>query len=130
MSLSKVEVLKAAKTQPIGIRALAKELRRRPETVISLVKEMEEQGLLEREMEKRGIRGKPRHLIKSTVLGEDYLASYEALELKPLRSRRADLVRAIRDAEYAERLVARGLSPFHLLLELNSLVATNKGNTA
>lgn len=124
------EILKAVSPRPCGVRELAKKLNHRPKTVISLVKEMEEQGLIERKVEKRKVRGRPRYLIKPSILGEDYFTTYRKLELKKLRSRRTDLIRATRDAKYVKRLVARGQSPFHLFLELNSIgVFNNKGST-
>lgn len=126
----KVKLLKAVNHQPAGVKELARKLNHRPETVISLIEEMEEQGLLEKKAEKRSTRGRPKCLIKPTILGEDYISTYDALESKPLRSRKTDLTRAAKDAEYAKRLVARGLSPFHLSLELNSIVTANNRDTA
>ena len=123
MSLElRAALLKAAKRSPAGVGELARRLHRRTEVVVSLIREMAEDGLLERRAERRGGRGRPRTLVTPTPLGEDYLDAYRALELKPLRSRRAGLVRAAGDGEYAARLEARGLSPFDLFMELNSLV--------
>jgi len=126
---TRAELLKAVNLHSPGIRELAKKLHRRPMTIISLINEMEEEGLIEKKVEKRNTRGRPRYLIKPTILGEDYLATYEELELKPLRSRKTDLIRAAKDAEYVKRLVARGLSPFRLFLELNSIVTINNRDT-
>jgi len=127
MSLElRAELLKAVKPNPSSVRGLARRLHRRTETVVSLIKEMEEEGLLKRKVEKRNTRGRPRVLVKPTTLGEDYLAAYRALNLKPLRSRRADLIRAVKDGEYARRLESRGLSSFDLFLELNSIVGYDK----
>ena len=119
------EFLKALSPPPQSISELAKKLHRRTATVVLLTKEMEEQGLLEVKTEKSDKKGRPRHIIKPTTLGEDYLVTYEELKLKPLRGRKADLRKAATDAEYAERLVSRGLSPIHLFLELNTLVRAN-----
>lgn len=126
----RVEILRASNPPPSSVRELVKKLHRRTQTVVSLIREMEEQGLIEKTMEKRENRGRPRYLIKPTSLGEDYLTTYESLELKLLRSRRSDLIKASRDAEYAMRLESRGLSPFQLCLELSSLVTTNNRNAA
>jgi len=123
MSLElRAELLMAVKSNPSSVRELARKLHRRTETVVSLIKEMEEQGLLKREVERRNTRGRPRVLVKPMSLGEEYLAAYRTLDLKLLRSRRADLIRAARDGEYAARLESRGLSSFDLFLELNSIV--------
>lgn len=125
----KVRILKAVKHQPTGVKELAKKLNHRPETIITLIEEMEEHGLLEKKTEKRSSRGRPKHLIKPTTLGEDYITAYDTLESKPLRSRRTDLTHAAKNAEYADRLLERGLSPFSLALELNTIVTTHTRNT-
>lgn len=124
------ELLNAVKSKDGGVRELASELRRRTDTVVSLIKVMEEQGLLKRETRKPNARGRPRILVKPTTLGEDYLAAYTKLDLKILRSKRADLVQAARDGEYASRLESRGLSVFDLFLELNSIVGHNREGVA
>lgn len=123
MSLElRAELIKAVMSKDSGVRELARELHRRTDTVVSLIKEMEEQGLLKRETRKLNTRGRPRTLVKTTVLGEDYLAAYTKLDLKLLRSTRADLIQAAKDGEYASRLETRGLAAFDLFLELNSIV--------
>lgn len=124
----RISLLKAMNPHPLGVRELAKKIHIRPKKVISMVKEMEEHGLLEKNVEKRTKKGRPRYMIKPTILGEDYLKTYNELELKPLRSRKNDLIRASRDAEYVKRLVVRGLSPFQLFLELNAIARTNNRN--
>ena len=131
MSLElRAELLKAAMSKDSGVRELARELHRRTDTVVSLIKEMEEQNLLKRETRKPNARGRPRILVKPTTLGEDYLAAYTKLDLKILRSKRADLVQAARDGEYASRLESRGLAVFDLFLELNSIVGHNREGVA
>jgi DNA-binding MarR family transcriptional regulator len=115
------KLLKSVEASPCGVRELAKKIRRKTANVVSLIRAMEEEGLLRREELRKG-RGRPMLIIKATSLGDDFLRTYSMLNLKMLRSRRADLVRAARDAEYAERLESRGLSTFALFLELNSIV--------
>lgn len=126
--IAKAELLKAIIQQPTGIRELAKRLNHRPENIIALIEEMEEQGLIEKEIEKRKNQGRPRLLAKPTTLGEEYLIAFQTLESKLLRSRRTDLARAVKDAEYAKRLVTRKRSPFNLALELSALVRGNTRN--
>lgn len=125
----KAQLLKYINPQPRGVRELAKKLHRRPKNVISLVKEMETEGLIEIKKENRKVRGRPKKLITSTLLGEDFLNTYKELELKPLRSNKNDLIKATKDAFYVNRLVARGKSPHKLFLELNSIVGRNSRNS-
>ena len=127
---AKAELLKALTPPPRSVREFAGRLHYRIEAVVSLIREMEDQGLLKVTTEAGAQRGRPRHLIRATSLGEDYLAAYEALGLKLLRSRKADLRQAERNGEYAARLVSRGVSPFKLFLELNSIVGAHTGRSA
>lgn len=60
-------------------------------------------------------------MVVCTPLGLDFLETHREPRMKLLRARREDLERAVRDALYAERLAARGSSPFELFLELNEI---------
>jgi DNA-binding PadR family transcriptional regulator len=86
-----------------------------------MLNEMEDEGLIEAKTTAGPRRGRPRKLITCTMLGLEFLDAYRKAATKPLRARKADLERAVKDAEYTERLVARGLSPFELFMELNNL---------
>jgi hypothetical protein len=83
---------------------------------------MREEGLVELKLVKSALRGRPKKTVISTSLGLDFLETHRVLRAKPLRARREDLERAVRDALYVERLVARGHSSFKLFLELNEIV--------
>ncbi len=67
-------------------------------------------------------KGRPKKMIECTSLGREFLATYRSLRLKPLRARRADLERAVKDALYCQRLLAARHSPFSLFMELNQIV--------
>ena len=58
-----------------------------------------------------------------TPLGEEFFKDCKRLEEKRLRARKTDLQRAVRDAQYADRLVEAGHDAFKLFLELNDLVS-------
>lgn len=123
MSLEvEVQVLSIVKKYPVGVRELSKIMRRRTQTVVSTIKMMNAAGLVDVRPEETRRRGRPRQIVKATMLGDDYLEAYNRLRIKPLRSNRNDLVKAKRDAEYVNRLVARGIEPYDAFLELNSLV--------
>jgi len=123
MSLEvEAQVLSIVKKYPVGVRELSKIMRRRTQTVVSTIKMMNAAGLVDVRPEETRRRGRPRQIVKATMLGDDYLEAYNKLRIMPMRSNRNDLVKARRDAEYVNRLVARGIEPYDAFLELNSLV--------
>ena len=125
MSLEvEAQVLSIVKKHPVGVRELSKIMRRRTQTVVSTIKMMNAAGLVDVRSEETRRRGRPRQIVRATMLGDDYLEAYTKLRIKPLRSNRNDLAKAKRDAEYVNRLIARGREPYDAFLELNSLVRT------
>jgi DNA-binding PadR family transcriptional regulator len=123
MSLEvEVQVLSIVKKYPLGVREISKIMRRRTQTVVSTIKMMNAAGLVDVRPEETRRRGRPRQIVKATMLGDEYLEAYNRLRIMPLRSNRNDLVKAKRDAEYVNRLVARGKVPYDTFLELNGLV--------
>lgn len=123
MSLEvEAQVLTIIKKNPVGVRELSKQMKRRTQTVVNVIKKMNATGLVEVKPDKTDARGRPKLLVRSTALGDDFLETYIRLRNKPLRSNRNDLVKAKRDAEYVKRLVARGVDPFQSFMELNRLV--------
>jgi DNA-binding PadR family transcriptional regulator len=123
MSLEvEMQILNTVKRQPSGVRELSKIIRKRTQTVISTIKRMNAAGLVDIMPEETSRRGRPRQVIIATTLGEDYLETYNKLMIKPLRGNRNDLMKAKRDAEYVNRLVERGKTPYAAFLELNNLV--------
>jgi hypothetical protein len=122
----KAELLKTINPNLLGIRDLSKALRTRPQKVIILVNEMEDEGLVRRIIEKKKTKGRPKTIVQATSLGLDFLKAYHKLELKPLRSKKTDLQRARKDAEYVKRLISRNKSPHKYFLELNSIVRRNQ----
>lgn len=117
----KAQVLEAAANAECGVRDITQRLTCNTSKVITLLKEMEEEGLIETRPTLCSKRGRPKKVIVHTPLGLELLEAYRKAAMKPLRARKADLKRAVSDAAYAERLVARGLSPFNLFMELNAV---------
>lgn len=127
MSLEqKAQILEAIMRAPCGVRNLVQILRLRATRSILLLKEMEEEGLVESRDAASSKRGRPKRLVTCTPLGSEFLEAYKRMRMKPLRARRADLDRAVKDALYAQRLVARGHSAFTLFMELNTIVSNIK----
>lgn len=107
-----------------GVREAIQKLRWKPSRVIFLLEQMEDEGLIElqKNSARNSRRGRPKKIMMCTSLGYEFLEAYRKLEMKPLRARREDLEHAIKDALYAERLIANGHSPFELFVELNTIV--------
>jgi len=130
MSLDqRAQVLSLISPARYGVREVIQKLRWKSSHVISLLEQMENEGLVEldkyraREISKKG---RPKKVMKCTSLGNEFLETYHTLKMKPLRARKEDLKHAVKDALYAQRLVENGHSPFKLFLELNTFAHNAK----
>jgi DNA-binding MarR family transcriptional regulator len=125
MSLEQqAKILKTATQTPIGIRDLAHTLNMKTANAIALVNKMEQEQLIKTHSQTTNKKGRPKKLVTPTELGTEFLRTYQQLTLKPLRATKADLDHAVRDAQYAKRLVERGKDPFEVFMELN-MIASN-----
>ena len=122
------QLLSSVEERPLGVRELSRVMRKRIQVVVSMIKRMETEGLVEVTLERGDGRGRPARLISSTVLGEDYLEAFHRLKRMPLMSSRNDLLTAKADAETVNRLIARGRDPYRAFMELNRIVR-NRGDT-
>ena len=128
----RAQILEAVLSAERGTRELIQALGWASSRTITLVRKMEDEGLIvgmkttDTHPSKRARRGRPRKAVTCTPLGLEFLASYEKLRMKPLRARKADLAHAARDAQYTARLVAAGHSPFQLFMELNNTASNIK----
>jgi len=107
-----------------GVREIVHLLRLKTSNVISMLRKMSEEQLIEIQREKAQKRGKPKNNITATPLGKEFLETYQRLKNKPLKARKADLRHAARDAHYARRLADNGHSTFQVFMELN-MIASN-----
>lgn len=119
---SKAQILEVVLLNRCGVRDLLNRLSWKTSKVISLLKTMNEEELIEMELVKDLRRGRPKKIIKCTPLGLEFLETYRVLRMKPLRARRQDIDRAVKDALYSKRLVEAGHSAFKLFMELNTIV--------
>jgi predicted ArsR family transcriptional regulator len=108
-----------------GVRDMIQLLKTKSSNVISLLQRMTEEKLIEVEFTKNLKKGRPKKCIKASLLGYEFLDSYKQLNLKRLQARKADLDRAVKDANYASRLAETGTSTFEIFMELNTIA----GNT-
>ena len=121
------EILALTKT-PRSVSELVASVHMRNKSVLEAVAEMEARGLVERRVTKGSGRGRPRVIVSSTALGEEYLKTHNRLGEIALKATPIALRRARGDAEYASRLRTRNLDPFQLFLELNEHVRSAKGS--
>jgi hypothetical protein len=120
----KAQVIEEAASAQCGVRDAVQMLPCKTARAVSLLKEMEQERLIELKQVASSRRGRPKKIIVCTPLGLEFLEAYRRVRVKPLRSRKVDLEHAVQDARYVERLVARNLSPFKLFMELN-MIASN-----
>ena len=127
MSLDRrAQVLEAIASNPSGVRELLDTLGWRASNVVSLLKAMNEERLIELQQAKHSRRGRPKKIIMCTPLGFEFLQTFKTLQMKPIRARREDLEHAVKDALYTRRLAEYGHSPFKLFMELNTIVRNIK----
>ena len=122
MSLDqRVQILEAAASTAYGVRDLVQVLKWKTSKVVSLLREMNNERLIDLQQVMYSRRGRPKKNIICTPLGFEFLETYRKLKMKPLRARKEDFEHAVRDASYASRLVANGHSPFQIFMELNTI---------
>jgi hypothetical protein len=127
MSLDqRARILEVAVSTTCGVRDLVEVLEWKTSKVISLLKEMNKEKLINLQQVTYSRRGRPKKNIICTPLGFDFLETYRKLKMKPLRARKEDLEHAVKDASYTSRLVANGHSPFHIFMELNTIARNIK----
>ena len=125
MSLDqRAQILTTITSATYGVRDLAQTLKWKTANVVSLLKKMNEEQLVELQQAPHSKRGRPKKNITCTPLGFAFLATYNKLQMTPLKARKEDLAHAAKDAAYANRLVANGHSPFQIFMELN-MIARN-----
>jgi DNA-binding PadR family transcriptional regulator len=112
-----------------GVRDIVLMLRMKNSNVISLLRRMEQERLIDVQLAKGIKKGRPKKRVAVTLLGNDFLDSYRELNLKRLRSTKADLDRAVKDALYARRLADRGHSTFEVFMELNAIASNIKNSS-
>ncbi len=127
MSLEqKAQILETATQKLCGVRDVVQTLSCKASRAILLLREMKEERLIELKQARSLKRGRPKKVIVCTLLGLELLEAYVKAKMKPLRARRTDFERAVKDALYAERLDADGHSTFELFMELNTIAGNIK----
>jgi molybdenum-dependent DNA-binding transcriptional regulator ModE len=122
----RAQILEAVVLTTCCVRDLVQVLGWKTANVISLLREMNEEKLIDLQQVTCSRRGRPKKNIVCTPLGLEFLEAYRRLKMKPLRAREEDLEHAMKDASYANRLVAYGHSPFQIFMELNAIARNIK----
>jgi hypothetical protein len=127
----RAKILEAATSNSYGVKEIIQKVQgTRASNIVSLVKDMRQERLVQVQQVPRSGPGRPKMKIIPTSLGYEFLETFRRLKAKPLRSRQSDLERAKRDAAYTERLVENGHSPFQLFMELNAIAYNIKVSEA
>jgi len=122
----RAQILEAVASTTCGVRDLVQVLEWKTLKVISLLREMNKERLIDLQKVTYSRRGRPKKKVICTPLGFEFLETYRRLKMKPLRARKEDLDRAVKDAAYASRLVANGHSSFKIFMELNAIARNIK----
>ena len=91
------------------------------EKMIETLNELYSRSLVQLRIEKGESRGRPKHLVTTTLLGQQFVDEYERLLNLRLHSRDSDIKKALHQAELAQRLRDRGISPYARFQEINEL---------
>lgn len=113
----------------LPVSELVRKAGRNHERIMALIRELEERGLLLLKISKDHSRGRPRHLLRPTPLGEQFVQEYRQLLNLPLHSNNNDIKKALYQADLAQRLVEQQISPYVRFQEINEL-ARNITRTA
>jgi len=130
MSLEqRAKILEITLSSPYGVREIVHQLKLKTTNVITLLRKMGQEQLIEIRPATSQKKGRPKKYITATPLGCEFLNAYQQLNMKPLRATREDLNRAAKDAMYTNRLVENGHSPFELFMELNMIAGNIKNSS-
>jgi len=118
----RVAILKVINQKPCGVTELVKRLRWRPKRVISLLRAMEREGLVDfQETSNSRKVGRPPKLPTVTKLGNEFFNAFMECKKKIIQINDNDIKSAIYQASLSERLIEHNISPYQRFFELNNL---------
>jgi len=118
----RVAILQAINPYPCGVTELVRRLRWKPERVISLLRTMEREGLidfLENSHSRKA--GRPLKAATVTMLGNELLNDFLECKKKIIQINENDIKSAVYQASLCERLIEHNISPYQRFFELNNL---------
>jgi len=117
----KAAILNAIRSDPCGVRELVERLRWKTERVISILKTMEEEGLIEFHESVTPNRGRPKKLVVASTLGGEFLETFGECQRKTTQINHNDVKSAVHQANLAKKLEEYHVSPFQRFWELNNI---------
>lgn len=118
---NKVSVLRYLLKGTCGVKELAENIGMHPKILIATLRELERDGHITYKKQALS-RGRPKKVPVITGLGCEFMKSYRELQNKRLKINHNDVKRAVLQTELAEKLVAKGISPYNRFLELTDIV--------
>jgi len=122
-------ILSYCRETNLSVSELTRKVSGSHDKTMALIKELEERSLLLPEVSRKQSVGRPRQYLRTTPIGRQFLTEYKRLHDLSLRSNDNDIRKALHQAELAQRLVERGISPYARFQEINEL-ARNIASTA
>jgi predicted ArsR family transcriptional regulator len=124
-----VKILSLCNGTTLSVSEIASKVGENHGKVIEALNELCSRSLVQLRIERGVGRGRPKHLVTTTPLGRRFLDEYERLLNLRLQSRDSDIRKALHQAELAQRLRDRGISPYARFQEINE-IARNIARTA
>jgi len=112
----------------LSVSQLSEKLGGNHDKMIALIRELQTRGLLARISEKQS-RGRPKHLLRTTPLGEQFIHQYGRLLDLRLVSNDNDIKKALHQADLAQKLEEQQVSAYARFHEVNE-IAKNIASTA
>ena len=118
----RVAILQVINPNPCGVTELVKRLRWKPKRVISLLRAMEREGLIDflETAHSRKV-GRPPKVATVTMLGNELLNAFLECKKKIIQINENDIKSAIYQASLCERLIEHNISPYQRFFELSNL---------
>jgi len=126
-SIEAVRILRYCEENAPAVFQILNEVGGRYQTMIDLIRELSMRSLVQIASEKNGV-GRPRHTIRTTPLGKQFVEQFDQLSGLRLQSNKNDVKKAVKQAEEVGRLVKLGVDPYVRFQEVNE-IARNISST-
>jgi len=114
----KAAILMTINPGPCGVRELVEKLSWKTSRVVSLLKAMENEGLVDFREGSALNRGRPKKLVVPTTLGHEFLESFKECQRRAIQINQNDIKSAVHQAHLARKLEEYGVSPYQRFIEL------------
>lgn len=114
-------LLKQVAARCYGIRELIAATGWKPTRVLNMLRKLAQEGLVEFEPGPSGNRGRPKKIVRLTILGQRFLNAFRECDRLRLKTNLNDVRRAVQQTKDIERLIAAGRSPYQMFWELDEI---------